>query len=122
MKAIDVKLILLLTVYVCCSSGGLLLFKLGNNIQRISVNISRLNFSATISLVSVAGLLLYVLSFVLFLVLSARYNLSYVFPIANGLVFLSIMCLSFIFFQEPFSFIKAIGGILILGGIIIINL
>jgi len=68
------------------------------------------------------GLLFYITSFLLFLVIVTRYNLSYIYPLLAGCVYVAVFIASVIILKEKVSFLTVGGMIVILIGILILNL
>ena len=113
---------IVIIAYILFASGGLICFKLGTEVMPIAVAFSGGAFSFQISWKSIIGILCYVLSFFLNLLLVSKHNLSYITPITTGLVYL-IMFLSAVFlFKETVSITHVIGSALILIGVVLINI
>jgi len=67
------------------------------------------------------GLLSYVLSVAMYMVVLSRAHLSYAYPLLNGLAYALIILISWQVFREPFSTIKWIGIFLILLGVVLVG-
>ena len=110
---------LLLILYLIFTTGGLVFMKLGNNTGIIEITGGNFNFS--ISLVSMLGFVLYIVSFLLFTKIITSYDLSYILPITTGITqILSLMAALFIF-KEQVTIRGFIGIALIIVGIIVMN-
>ncbi len=112
---------IILTLYVLTTSLGLVILKLGTS---AGVPVSYLNgkLHFNINLYTISGLILYALSFALYIYLISKYDLGYIIPLAAAFVYILIFIASFIIFKEVFTITKIIGIALILGGLIFLNL
>ncbi len=113
--------VLLLIIYVASSSLGLVLLKVGlNNGTLITLHSAFLELKLHTFLM--AGIVLYVLSFLLNMIVMSRFNLSYVYPISAGLIYIAILVFSLLILKEQMSLMQVTGTIFILIGIIIMNI
>ena len=119
MKAIN---IILTFIYIAATTSSLILFKLGNNQVRTILSFQSGEIQAKIGGLSVLGLMLYIVSFILYMVIITRYNLTYIVPIISGIVYVVIFIASIVFLKEKISFLTVTGVIVILIGIIIMNI
>lgn len=110
---------LLLGLYLLFTTSGLVLMKLGNNAGTIAINQGTLNF--TINLISLLGLILYVVSFLLFTKIVTSYDLSYILPILTGIVQILSLIAALVIFKEHVTIQGFIGIALIIVGIIVMN-
>lgn len=112
------NIIIFIITYLFCSTIGLMLLKTsvtGVQFHSISSYIHLLtNYKFII------GFLLYAASFLVWLVLLSRKDLSYIYPIVIGLSYLFIMLTAVFILKENLTIGKALGAILIGLGIIII--
>jgi len=74
----------------------------------------------TISFVTLIGIVCYGLSFLLYIVLLNKFDLSFISPLTVSLVYLLLMVTAFVIFKEPVTIQKIVGSSLILLGIIMI--
>lgn len=113
--------VLLLIIYVACSSLGLVLLKVGlNNGTLITLHSTFLELKLHTFLMT--GAVLYILSFLLNMIVMSRFNLSYVYPISAGLIYIAILVFSLLILKEQMSLMQVMGTIFILIGIIIMNI
>ena len=112
--------VIILAVYALLSVGGLTLFKLGAQ-QAMSVGITGGALSLNISWLSLAGLAMYVCSFLIYMGLVSKIQLSYLTPISTGVVYTLTLAASMLIFHEPMSALKLAGVFLVLCGIILMN-
>lgn len=103
------------------SVGGSVLFKYGTKYSNgFHLNIS--NFEFNISLISMIGLFLYCVSFILGMCLVATNDLTKLIPSVNGLVFIFTILSGYFIFAESITIFKIMGIIFILLGIMLITI
>lgn len=108
-------------LYVICASLGLIAIKLGTtNGLPISIASGKLDFN--INFYALLGILMYGLSFIVYLFLISRYNLGYIIPLTTALVYIIIFFASFTLFKEEFTIYKIIGITFIVVGLIMLNI
>lgn len=112
---------ILLGLYVATTSMGLILLKLGSSAGAI-VEFINGKLSLHPSPANIAGVALYGISFLLYTFLIAKNNLGYIIPVTTGLVYIVIFAASFFIFKEPFSSLKVVAIVMILGGVMLLNL
>jgi multidrug transporter EmrE-like cation transporter len=102
---------------------GHLFLKAGmNKIGAISVNQLVANFSKIFTTPFVIlGLLSYVSSVAMYMVVLSKVNISYAYPLMMGLGYVLIVLFSWQIFAEPFSLFKWIGIVLILLGVFLLG-
>jgi len=111
--------IVLLVVYILLSTVGATLIKWGGDPKWKSFfNVPF--FDVHISFVSLSGILSYGLSFLIFIVLLNKLDLSYLTPVATGASYALLILSSVIVFHESFTVIKAVGCLIILFGILLV--
>jgi drug/metabolite transporter (DMT)-like permease len=108
---------LLLIIYVVASSLGMVLIKKGGSNTKIIV--SKLNFDIQISWIFIIGICLYILSFLLWIFILQMFPLTYISPVAYGLVFIFIAVFSYLFLSSSITKLQLISAILIISGIVI---
>ena len=110
----QVVLILMFAVYALLSAGGLILFKLGGQDTAIQSNSSGL--SLLLSWKMLAGILCYMLSFVLWLLIVSKTQLSFAMPLSVGVVNILVFLGSARYLHEEITPLKIIGlGVIIVG-------
>ena len=110
-----------ISIYVLFSVAGVTCFKLGST-ESLNISISNTYFSIKISWLSVLGLLLYIVSFLIYMGLISKNQLSYLIPLITGAVYLLTMFSSVIIFKEQIHFFQLAGSALILFGLILMNI
>ena len=105
----QVVLILMFAVYALLSAGGLILFKMGG--QDTASGLSLL-----LSWKMLAGILCYMLSFVLWLLIVSKTQLSFAMPLSVGVVNILVFLGSARYLHEEITPLKMIGlGVIIVG-------
>ena len=112
---------LIIILYLICASSGQVLFKYGCN-KSFKLELYNGNLNLNINIFSIMGLILYVISFVLFCYIMSRYNLSYIVPILTGVLYISVILLSTFILRESINTIQLVGIGVILFGVIIMNI
>lgn len=112
--------IILVAVYVILTVLGLVLFKMGSNTE-LSFAIMNGNISLKFSSIMLLGLICYIFSFIVYMIVLTRFNLSYIFPITMGIVYILVFLASIFLFKEPFSVTSILGSIMVLAGVILLN-
>lgn len=113
-------MIIKLITYLILTVSGLMLFKVGGNTNYINLSMSKLDMS--ISPISILGIICYGCSFLLWLNIIKSEDISYIFPIANGLVTILTVLGGALFLQEKISLIQCMGTIIVVVGVVIINI
>lgn len=112
---------LLIILYVIATSLALIVLKLGTKsgapVQFVD---GKLHFN--ISAYAVTGVILYGVSFLLYIYLISKYDLGYIIPLTTALVYVLIFTASFFIFKEIFTVFKIIGIVFIFLGIIFLNI
>lgn len=110
---------ILTAIYVVLTTGGLCCFKLGGDSLSLSL---KGGITFKVGFITFLGLLLYVGSFLLWQKLVATYDLSYIVPLATGIVQVVVLLASYFFFKESISLINLLGIILVIIGIILLSI
>lgn len=111
---------ILIAAYLLCSVGGLTLVKIGGDVNSFSAQSSF--FTLSLSYSTLIGLILYIFSFLLWMIIIQRFNLSYIQPIATGLSYVLIILVSVLILKESISAIQWVGLIFVLIGVVLMNL
>ncbi len=101
------------------STTGATLIKFGGSGKiRSSFNVPVVNMD--VSLITLLGIFIYGVSFLMFVVLLNKLNMSYFVPVATGVSYVLLMLASIVVFNEGFNVWKALGCILILVGVLLV--
>lgn len=112
---------IILALYVLTTSLGLVVLKLGTaSALPISYVDHKLQFN--LNPFAITGLLLYAISFALYVYLISKFDLGYIIPVAAAFVYILVFIASFVVFKEAFTLSKIIGIALIVTGLIFINI
>ena len=112
---------LLISLYVLATSSALVVLKLGAK-SGLPVNYTDSKLHFNITPYTIAGILLYGLSFLIYIYLVSKYDLGYIIPLTTALVYILIFTASFFIFKESFTAIKIVGILLIIGGLVLLNI
>ena len=112
---------LLVAVYLTLSVSGLILYKYGAN-KSFEISLAGNVFNMKISLISILGLACYLFSFLLYMIILPKFNISYIMPITSGITYIGTFILSYLVLNERLTTNGIIGAVIILFGIIIINI
>ncbi|NCU29257.1 hypothetical protein EOM60_01455 [Candidatus Saccharibacteria bacterium] len=111
---------LLIISYVLTTAGGLVLLKLGTSGAGF-ISIIDGKFALNISALTIIGILLYGISFLLYIILISKYSLGYIVPLTTALVYSLVFLASYFVFKEGFTAVKLLAIVLIMGGVILLN-
>lgn len=111
--------VILVIIYLILTISGLVLMKKGGNPGSFAIKEGSINFG--MSLVSLAGFICYLGSFLLFTRMVVMFDLSYIMPLITGIVQILTLVASKFIFNEEISINGIIGISLVIVGIIIMN-
>lgn len=112
---------LVIGAYVVATAAGLVLLKLSSNGSPfLSIVDGKVLWN--VGILTIVGIAVYGLSFLLYIFLISKYNLGYIIPLTTGLVYILVFFASFTVFNESFTTLKVIAIALILSGVIMLNL
>ncbi len=114
------KILLLIIAYLIFNTAGLSLLKMS------TLNLKLASYSDYLELFTkpefILGFLLYAASFLAWVVMLSKKDISYIYPIVIGLSYIVIMITAIILFRDSFTLNKALGSTLIGLGVIFISL
>jgi len=111
---------LLVLIYIFVTSVGMIFIKKGS--ESIEFKIISGNISIHFTLQFIIGLLLYVISFLLWVLILRNFKVTYISPIVFGLVFVLISILSYFMLNDRIEVLNIIGFIFIFLGVLISSL
>ena len=111
--------VILIALYVIFAVGGSSLIKYGS-LSKVTSILTLPIVNVSFSLISLVGILCYGLSFLLYIILLSKFDLSFISPLTVGLVYVLLMITAAFFFQEQFTLLKFTGCLIILAGILMI--
>lgn len=112
-------MIVKIIVYLILTVSGLMLIKLGGSSDSINIAFNKININ--ISYLSLMGMIFYVMSFLTWISIVKDNEISFIFPIANGLVTVMTVIGGIVILNEKVSLIQWTGIICIIVGVFIIN-
>lgn len=115
----NVMKFVLVLIYLVLTLSGLILMKKGGNPGSLSVSEGTAKFG--ISLISLAGLVCYLCSFLLFTRIVVMFDLSFIMPICTGIVQVLTLVASKFIFKENITTAGIIGASLVIVGIVVMN-
>ena len=113
--------VILIVFYIILTIAGVVLFKLGTQ-KDFVVSIATGVFTLKISLMSIIGLVCYLCSFLMYMFLISRFDLTYIVPVTTGIVQVATFVLAIIIFKESVTVSKGVATGLILIGVILLNI
>lgn len=109
-----------IVLYLLFTISGLILIKMGAggaglHIDKWAVSV---HFSATL----VIGLASYAISFLLWIVLLKKYDLSYIVPLTTSISYIGVIAGGVLLFGEKISLLHGVAIALILAGVVLLNI
>ena len=112
--------VFLFVVYALLSAGGLVLFKLGG--QDAALSLGKEGFSLILSWKMLLGIFCYLCSFLLWLVIISRTQLTFSLPLSVGVVNILVFWGSAQFLGEDITPVKITGLVVIVLGLFLISI
>lgn len=119
-KTNSMLLVVLFAVYALLSAGGLVLFKLGG--RDAALELERTGFSVSLSWKMLLGIFCYLCSFLLWLVIVSRTQLTFAMPLSVGVVNILVFLGSARFLGEQITPTKILGLAVIVLGLFLISI
>lgn len=107
--------------YAIISVSGLTLVKLGSG-NPLSFSIGQSGFTFGAGWMTLLGLVLYVISFLIYMTLVTKNNLTYITPVSSAVVYILTMVVSLFILKEQVTVTQWIGWCLILVGVVFMNI
>ena len=111
--------IMLFILYVMLASSGLILFKLGS--ENTNITIKLFSLSLTFSLKMLIGLFCYGCSFILWMIIVSKMNLTIAMPLSVAIVNTLVIIGSCIILKEKITFTQGLGIFIIILGVCIMT-
>jgi multidrug transporter EmrE-like cation transporter len=118
---VDVKSVMaigLFSLYTGCSAAGLLLFK--HSWPRMAQSVSTGQLWTSAAIMPVIGAVLYIASFLIWLVIASRVPLTVAYPVAIGLSLVAVTLGAVVWLGEPLTAVRLLGSALVLSGVAVI--
>ena len=113
------KLIIMFTCYVLLASSGSILFKLGSANSNLTLNIFGLTINYSIKMI--LGLLCYGCSFILWMLIVSRMNLTIAMPLSVAIVNTLVLVGSCLVLKEKITLLQGIGIFTVILGVCIMT-
>lgn len=107
-------------VYLILTVSGLILYKYGAN-KGFDFSIMKGSLNIKLSLISIIGLVCYLFSFLIYMLILPRFNISFIMPVTSAVTYIATFILSILVLEETVSTNGIIGAVVILIGIMIMN-
>ena len=111
--------LLLSATYAILTVAALVIVRMSGGVD---ISISNSIFNIKLSSKMIVGLVIYVISFVLYLFIIPRLTFTNTFPILNGAVYMLIVMSGVFIFHEKITLQHVVGIALILAGIIVLGM
>lgn len=112
---------LMVIIYLILTVSGLILYKYGTK-KEFDISFVNKVFQIKLNIYSIVGLICYFFSFIIYMIVLPRFDLSFIMPITSGISYVSILVMSAMVLKESITIYGMVGSIFILIGIIIMNL
>lgn len=113
------KLIIMFTCYVLLASSGLILFKLGSTNNNLTLNIFGLSINYSINMI--LGLLCYGFSFILWMLIVSKMNLTFAMPLSVAIVNTLVVVGSCLVLKEKITLMQGVGIFIVILGVCIMT-
>lgn len=110
-------IVLMFIFYVLLASSGLVLFKSGSANSNLSLSL--FGFELKYSLNMLLGLLCYAMSFILWMLIVSKANLTVAMPLSMALVNSLVVLEACVFLKEKLTFSQGIGIVIVIIGVCI---
>lgn len=107
---------LLTIVYIVFTTSGLALMKLGGDSLKISLTGGPM---FKMGWLTFFGFVCYLVSFLLWQRLLVKYDLSYIVPVATGIVQVIVLLMGYLIFKEKVTVFGIIGAVFVIVGIVL---
>lgn len=111
--------IALIISYIVFAVGGSTFIKYGG-LSKVTSLFTIPLINVSISLTTLLGILFYGLSFIVYIFLLNKFDLSFISPLTVGIVYVLLMATAVLVFHETFTIAKIIGCALILAGVLLV--
>ena len=110
---------ILCIIYLFFSIFGLTFMKIGNG---EGVKIIFQIFGIKFTIPSMVGYCSYIVSFLLYIIVISKFELSYIYPVISGISNILILFIALLVFQEKITFFSFMGILFIAVGVVFINI
>lgn len=114
------KLIIMFAIYCLLASSGLILFKLGSSNSNLTLNLFGLKINYSIKML--LGLMCYGFSFILWMIIVSKMNLTIAMPLSVAIVNTLVVVGSLLVLKEKITLTQGIGIFTVILGVCLITL
>lgn len=114
------KLIIMFTFYVLLASSGLVLFKLGSGVNS-NLTLSIFGLKINYSIKMILGLMCYGFSFILWMLIVSKSNLTIAMPLSVAIVNTLVVIESCLILKEKITLTQGIGIFIVILGVCIMT-
>ena len=118
-RRINMKLVIMFVCYVILASSGLILFKLGSTNNNLTLNIFGLSINYSIKMI--LGLLCYGFSFILWMLIVSKMNLTIAMPLSVAIVNTLVVVGSCLVLKEKITLTQGVGIFIVILGVCIMT-
>lgn len=111
----------LIIIYLILTVAGLILYKKGANSNFI-FEIKNNVLNIKLSLISIIGLGCYLMSFLMYMLILPKFDLTFIYPLMTAISYIGIYVLSIFILNESVTTLGIIGSIIIMIGIFMVNI
>lgn len=112
--------IFMIVLYLVLTISGLILYKKGTS-NDFLINFSNGMLNVKLSWLSIMGLACYLCSFLIYMLILPKYDLTYIMPLMSAFSSISIYVLAILVLKESVTVTGIIGTIVIIIGVLLIN-
>lgn len=112
--------IIIVAIYAIFTVTGLICYKYGTNIN-FDISLKNSNLGVNVHIVAIIGLCFYIVSFLLYILVLPKFNLTDIMPIISAITTIAIYILSVWILGEEVTIQKIIGAIIITAGVFIMS-
>ena len=110
----------MIVLYLVLTISGLILYKKGTS-NDFLINFSNGMLNIKLSWLSIMGLFCYLCSFLIYMLILPKYDLTYIMPLMSAFSSISIYLLAILVLKESVTVTGIIGTIVIIIGVLLIN-
>ena len=112
---------IILVIYILTTSLALVVLKLGTK-TGLPISYANNKLAFNINFHTIAGVILFGISFATYVYLISKNDLGYIIPLAAAFVYILIFVASYFIFNETYTATKIVGIVLIIAGLVFLNL
>ncbi len=118
----DFSKIFLSVLYIIFTVSGLIVMKIGSNAANGNKSLVIPYLNLNLSIVSLVGILLYGISFCLYLGVISNFKLGFIIPLLGGIINIAVLVASVTVLHEQLGVKALLGALIIIIGIVVMNI